>query len=312
MSDQMSRLDSAPLDDLMAEFPAVWHEVGPRLVEASKLGPGELERFLAGLERAAGPWRARLERSHRNPKVVAAALPALAAVRMGQLAVARMLQSAATGVTHGPVRLGLWSGMVVQRLFFRTGLERKAPPRWLFRLLWPLVVDRRKVMPLVQERGIYCFYSRELIASLARRLAGQECLEVAAGDGALSRLLSEAGLSVRATDDYSWTRVPHAAERVERLDAVAALKQYPVPVVLCCFPPPGNGFEKRILAARHVRRYVVITTRHRFAAGDWGAYEAASGWVMTRDEALSALVLPPEIDPLVLTFDRTSLATGVS
>ena len=275
------------------------------MVEASKAGPTGLERFVTGLKDAAAPWQTKLKKSHGNPQVLAEALPFLVAARLGQLAVERMLQSAATGVTHGPVRLGLWSGLLVQRLFFRQGLTRKPVSRWAFRLLWPLVVDRRKVMPLVQQRGIYCFFSAELVSALVQRLQGQECLEVAAGDGTLSRFLGEAGLSVQATDDHSWARVLEYPQAVEQLDAVTALQRYPRPVVLCCFPPPGNTFERRVFAAEHVRQYLVITTTHRFAAGDWSAYEsAAPGWTMTADEGLSSLVLPPEVDPLVLRFER--------
>jgi hypothetical protein len=302
--DALSSLKSASLDQLMSAYPAEWRQVGAHLVEASKAGPTALERFVSGLQGEAAPWQARLQDSHGNPQVVRAALPALARARMGQLAVERMLQSAATGVTHGTVRLGLWSGLLVQRLFFRAGLERKPVSLTAFRFLWPLVVDRRKVMPLVQQRGIYCFFSRQLIRALARRLEGLECLEVAAGDGTLSRFLSDAGVSVRATDDHSWARVVDYPQAVEPLDAAAALQAHPVPVVLCSFPPPGNAFEKRIFAAPHVRQYLVITTRHRFAAGDWDAYEGASGWTMTPDDALSRLVLPPELDPVVLAFER--------
>jgi hypothetical protein len=300
----LTRLESAPLDALMAEYPAQWEEVGARLVEASKAGPGGLEHFIAELTHAAQPWKARVKKSHANPKVVAAALGPIAAARMGKLAVERMLASAATGVTQGTVRLGLWSGLVVQRLLFRRGLERKPVSMAAFRFAWPLVADRRKVMPLVQQRGIYCFFSRELVAALAKRLAGQQCLEVAAGDGTLSRLLAEAGLGIRATDDQTWTRVVDYPANVERLDAAKAVQTYRAPAVLCCFPPPGNAFERRILGTPHVKTYIVITTKHRFAAGDWGAYESAKGWAMKADEALSSLVLPPEVDPLVLWFDR--------
>jgi hypothetical protein len=97
---------------------------------------------------------------------------------------------------------------------------------------------------------------------------------------------------------------------VEKLDAVAALRAHPVPVVLCSFPPPGNGFERGIFAARTTRLYVVVTTRHRFAAGDWSAYTRTAGWTGRLDEALSQLVLPPELDPAVLVFEREATSTA--
>jgi hypothetical protein len=53
-----------------------------------------------------------------------------------------------------------------------------------------------------------------------------------------------------------------------------------------------------------VQLYVVITTRHRFAAGDWDAYEAQDTFDRVVDERLSRLVLPPQLDPAVLVFRR--------
>ena len=74
-------------------------------------------------------------------------------------------------------------------------------------------------------------------------------------------------------------------------------------VVFCSFPPPGNGFERAVLRAPSVETYVTIVSRQRFAAGDWEAYQAApfTGGV---DEGLSALVLPPEIEPAVVVLER--------
>ena len=42
------------------------------------------------------------------------------------------------------------------------------------------------------------------------------------------------------------------------------------------FPPPNNTFERVVFQTPTVQMYVVLTTRHRFAAGDWDlhGYEA--------------------------------------
>jgi hypothetical protein len=303
-SQSVVTVESASLDALMADYPQAWQQLGPRLVEAAKGGPTALAALVQALERQAAPWRAKAERSHHNPQVLAAALPALAAARMARLAVERLAQSAATGVETGPVRLGLWSGLLAQRLFFERGLTRKAVSAAAFRRTWPLMPDRRKLLPLLQHKGIYCFYSRELVQGLAALIAGRPCLEVAAGDGTLSRLLAAEGVAVRATDDFSWARVLDYPATVEKLDAASALAAHPSPVVLCSFPPPGNRFERQVFAAREVALYVVVTTRHRFAAGDWKAYASAPGWSGRLDEGLSRLVLPPEVDPAVLVFER--------
>jgi hypothetical protein len=275
-------------------------------VVASKKGPAALSALVASSQQAAAPWRKKLQQSHGNPQVASAALPTLVASRMVQLAVERMLQSAATGVEEGTVRLGLFSGLLIQRLLFSEGLTRKPVSLAAFRALWPLVVDRRKLMALVQPKGVYCFYSAELVTRLAGLVGARSCLEVAAGDGTLSRFLGDAGVQVRATDDHSWAHAVTFPEAVERLDATSALAKYAPQVVLCSFPPPGNTFERRVLADPGVALYVVVTTRHRFAAGDWAAYEASARLKPRLDEGLSRLVLPPELDPAVLVFEPAS------
>jgi hypothetical protein len=236
---------------------------------------------------------------------------------MAQLAVKQVVEGAAAvragggravGAAAERLRFGLWSGTLVQRLFFRRGLERKPVAMGWFRLLWPLVTQKALLMPLSAPRGIYCFYSQALIAGLGqliREVGAGPALEIAAGDGTLARFLTSAGTPVQASDDHSWSHSIAFPAEVERLEAGAALLRHAPRVVLCSWPPPGNGFEKCVFRSPSVDRYVVITTRHRFAAGDWSAYaEAQAGFERRVDERLSALVLPPEVDPVVLIFDR--------
>lgn len=160
------------------------------------------------------------------------------------------------------------------------------------------------MVPLVQRKGIYCFYSEALIAGLVSLLAGRPSLEVAAGDGTLSRFLNAAGAQVQASDDQSWRHVVSYPADVEKLSATEAVLRRSPRAVLCSFPPPGNDFERKILAAPSVELYVVLSTRHRFAAGDWTAYQEQTAFEWGLDERLSRLLLPPEIDPAVLVFRR--------
>jgi len=91
---------------------------------------------------------------------------------------------------------------------------------------------------------------------------------------------------------------------VERLDAKGALERHSPKVVLCAYPPPKNEFEAAVFKPASVDLYIVITTRHKFAAGDWQAYESQTNFDMQADGELSRLILPPEIDPLLLIFRR--------
>jgi hypothetical protein len=300
----LEELEAAPLDALLQQHPALWAEVGPRLVAAAKGGPAALEAFGRAARAAEKEWRERLRRSHGDPAVLSRALPALVAARMARLGLERTLLAAATGAEQGSVTLGLWSGLLAQRLFFSAGLSRKQVSLRAFRLLWPLLTRKRALLPLLQQKGVYCFYSDALIAALVHLLDGREALEVAAGDGTLARLLNAAGAKVTPSDDQSWKHAIAYPPEVEKRSAAEAVARANPRAVLCSYPPPGNSFEAQILAAPSVELYVVLGSRHRYAAGDWAAYKRQTAFAWGPDEALSKLLLPPEIDPLVLVFRR--------
>ncbi len=311
----LEKLETATLEDLQARFPADWQALGTQLVAATETRrPEALASFMKKTADAARPWRARLEKPRANANDLALALPHLARARMAKLAAEQILRAAAAqvatgnkgvpGKAKGPVRLGLWSGTLIQRLMFAHGLARKPVSMTAFRLLWPLIPDRRLLMPLVQPKGIYCFYSRQLVGALAALLGDRSCLEVAAGDGTLTRFLRAAGVEARAVDDQSWAHAISYPDDVEHLDAGAALQRYQPRAVICSFPPPKNTFEREVFRAANVDLYIVVTTRHRFAAGDWDAYEQQRAFTWAPDPALARLVLPPELDPEVLVFRR--------
>jgi len=289
----------------MRRHPEAWRRVGEGLTAALATGRAEaVEAFVRRVRAEAEAWRARVAASGGNPRVLEGALPHLAAERMAVLAVKKTAQAAAVGKVEGTYRLSRWSGTLVQKLLFARGLERKPVSLRAFRLVWPLVRQRRLVMPLVQPRGIYCFYSRELVAALARLVGDRPCLEIAAGDGTLARFLAAAGVAVAATDDQSWDRQISYPAEVEKVDARAALARHAPRAVICSWPPPGNDFERSVFLAPSVDLYVVVGSRHRFAAGDHAAYERQTTFAGGLDEPLSRLVLPPEIDPAVYVFRR--------
>jgi hypothetical protein len=301
---QLALLDSADLDALIEQFPAEWQTVGQALVEAtSTKRPEAIEAFVRSAQEAALPYRQRVERSHKNPQVLATALPYLVRSRMAFLAAKRAVQAAALG-GGSRHRFSLWNGFLIQRLLFARGLVRKPVSIRAFRWLWPLVTQKRLLMPLVNPKGIYAFYSDQLIRALVALIGPRPALEIAAGDGCLSRFLLSAGVATTATDDHSWSHAIDYPDFVEKLDAQAALARHHPAVVVCSFPPPNNAFEAGVFATESVETYVVITTRHRFAAGDWATYQAQTAFEMTCDPRLSRLILPPEIDPALLVFQR--------
>jgi hypothetical protein len=289
------------LKELCAEYPDEWERVQGEL--AVVLAEGKSEHLQAYLKRLsvqpALPSNAR-----ENKKTLEAVVRQAVRYRMAHTALKQHCVAVASGIESGKVRFNLLNGLVAQKLFFSDGLERKPVSMFWFRLLWPLIWQKRMLMPLVQPEGIYCFYSRQLITALAEEIGSCSCLEIAAGDGTLTRFLSQQGVSIRATDDYSWEHSVHYPEWVEKLEAKDALKIHAPDVVICSWPPAGNSFERQVFRTRSVQLYIVISSRHQFASGNWADYNQQSVFDFAEDTELSRLVLPPELDAGVYVFRR--------
>ncbi|QLG89027.1 SAM-dependent methyltransferase [Chitinibacter bivalviorum] len=224
--------------------------------------------------------------------------------RLTEQALRQYAFSAATGVKSGKVRFNLLNGLLAQKLLFEKDLIRKPVSMRAFRLIWPLLWQKRLLMPLVEKRGIWCFYSRELIAGLAQLIGHRRTVEIAAGDGTLSRFLAEQGVDITATDDYSWEKVVKYPESVQRLDAISALSRFQPKVVICSWPPSANHFERQIFRQREVETYIVIGSHSRFITGNWADYEAQTFFAWQEHAELSQLILPPELKAGVWVFQR--------
>lgn len=292
---------SPPLSELCAAYPEEWETVQHQL--AAVLGSGNPEELVSYLKRMSHQAAVAGKKN--------GALPVLEMVRyqMAHASVRQHCVSVASGVESGTVRFNLLNGFIAQKLLFSHDLERKPVSLFWFRLLWPLIWQKRYLMPLVQPKGIYCFYSRQLIERLSGMIGKRRCLEIAAGDGTLSRFLMQQGVQVTATDDYSWQHAVSYPEWVVRKDARDALNQDAPEVVICSWPPARNGFERQIFRTRTVQLYILITSRHQHAAGNWDAYREQQLFAMQEDTALSRLVLPPELDAGVYLFTRKPAAT---
>jgi len=137
-------------------------------------------------------------------------------------------------------------------------------------------------------------------------------VELAAGDGTLSRFLNAAGLAIQASDDYSWDATAKMASAdVVKLDAITALKKLKPGVIICSWPPAANSFEREIFAASETQLYVVVGSRHHFASGDRSTYSTAVGtaeqpgkFTVEFSKRLTEAVLPRELDNEVLVFRR--------
>lgn len=295
-----------PLEELRDAYPEHWRAVQGEIAAIS--ARGDLEELEAHVLAVAQPPAAgsRRDRRARGPEAL---LVAEIRRQMTAAALRQLTLAAATGRTEGRVRFNLLNGWIAQRLLFVRALERKPVPDGWFRLLWPLLWQRRMLMPLVGPKGIYCFYSRRLISELAQLIDDRTCLEIAAGDGTLSRFLGDAGVRVTATDDRSWSHTVTFPDDVVEEDARAALCTRRPQVVVCSWPPAGNPFEQAVFTTPSVELYIVVGSRHRFATGNWTAYEAQRDFVHEHSERLSRLVLPPEVEGAVHLFRRRAART---
>ena len=260
--------NEAHLQELMEHYPETWQNVGPQLVSALKDGRAQtLNEFSTKAKSEEETWFYKIRQSRFNTKVIESALPHLIKSRMALLSIDQCYQASATGKASGKVRFNLLNGYIIQKLLFSRHLTRKPASLKWFRFWWRFVTQKRLLMPLVQPKGIYCFYSQELINELCALIGDRTCLEIGAGDGTLARFLEDRGMQIYATDDYSWSHVVAYPKTVEKLSAKQALGKYQPHAVVCSWPPPGNNFERRVFSTRSVDLYIVIGSRYRFAGG---------------------------------------------
>lgn len=302
----MAWLQKEPsLKELCREFPEEWQKVECDLAIVFSSGKSsDVQLYLKQTSLVVSRLSRHSPNVLQGPPQKNRTVSELVCFHMARKAVQQHYVAIASGIDSGKVRFNLFNGLLAQWLLFEKDLIRKPVSLPLFHLLWPIVWQRRFLMPLVQPKGIYCFYSGKLILELKKILYGKKCLEIAAGDGTLSRFLTHEEVSITATDDGSWSHSIDYPESVVRLDAKDALRRYGPEAVVCSWPPSNNGFEKQIFVTKSVQQYIMIGSRHTFAAGNWDVYKTQTSFSFEELPHISRLVLPPELDAAVYIFNR--------
>jgi hypothetical protein len=293
------------LQPLIEQYPGIWADTGLKLVSALEDGRTQtLNAYVSNAKSTMDMWLNKIRSSRNNPTLIQSALPYIIRSKMALLAMEQCYQAAASGRASGKIRFNLVNGFIIQRLLFSRHLTRKPVSLGWFNFWWPFISQKRLLMPLVQPKGIYCFYSIRLIREIAALIGDKACLEIGAGDGTFTRFLTDQGVNIRATDNHSWKHAIEYPKTVEALDARQALDKYQPQAVICSWPPPGNTFERYVFNAKSVALYVVLGSRYKFASGNWDAYAAQTRFDQTIDERLSSYLLPPELESAVLVFKR--------
>ncbi|WP_010251065.1 class I SAM-dependent methyltransferase [Acetivibrio cellulolyticus] len=246
----------------------------------------------------------RIHESGFNEMTVNSFLPDIIKARIALDTLEQLNLSAQAGKSYGKVRFNLWDGWILQKVLFKKGFERKPVSLLLFKLVWPFITNKKILLPMVNKKGIYCFYSKKLLKELANLIGDLKCIEIGAGDGTLTRFLKAYGVSCLATDDYSWNNYIQYPDYVEKIDAKEALNKYKPDVVICSWAPPGNAFEKTVFKTESVKLYIAIGTKNHALTGNYEAYQNQDTFDMELSQQLSSLVLPQSKDNAVYIFKR--------
>lgn len=245
----------------------------------------------------------KIKKSDFNQKNIDAFLPDVIKARIAIDVIQQFNLLVQTRFT-GKMRFNLWDGFILQKILFKKHLARKPVSLFWFNVFWPLITNKKILLPLVHNKGIYCFYSKKLIKELCNLIGNSSCLEIGAGDGTLTIFLNELGVKCNATDNYSWENYIDYPGFVEKLEAKAALTKYKPNTVICSWPPPGNSFEKNIFNMDYVNLYIVIGTKNPLVSGNHEAYQNQKNFIIEYNEKLSGMLIPPSKNNAVYIFRR--------
>ncbi|AWB44718.1 SAM-dependent methyltransferase [Paenibacillus sp. CAA11] len=247
----------------------------------------------------------KISTSGMNERTIKVFLPDIIKARLAFYLLEQLNVIASSNTTNNSVRFNLWDGTILQKLLFRRGFERKPVSVRVFRIFWRLIINKRVLLPLVNQKGIYCFYSKELIKELSVLIGEKSCVEIGAGDGTLTAFLNKQQLlECRATDDYSWKHYITYPDFVEKADSKTALNKYQPKAVICSWPVPKNTYERHVFQSDSVDLYIVIGTKNATYTGDFETYYNQQCFSMELDEHLSSLILPPSDENAVYIFRR--------
>lgn len=288
------------LEELQQAFPRDWAITQDELAEAIR------DKSHSRLDALLRPEMTQPSRRHRSVRLsrrdAQEFLRQLVRQRMATLAIERYLKGSLTSEKN--TNLPVTDRLIFRCLFFDKDYNRKLVSNFGYRVLWPLVRQPNLLLPLAEAHGIYCFYSKRLIAGVCELVGGRPCIEIASGDGALSRFMRARGIAVTAFDNYSWAHKITYPSDVVKCDAADAVRLHRPEIVICSWPPAKNNFEQDVFRARNVSRYIVIGSDHKFAFGNWKIYRSQHDFSWRKDVQLSGYLLPPEFGGAVYVFDR--------
>jgi hypothetical protein len=108
-----------------------------------------------------------------------------------------------------------------------------------------MTIEGYHVKDKLRRLGMFAIVDKYWTKQLANWIDGRRCLEIMSGWGWLAKALSEHGVNIVATDDYSWGHYEmiQQVHPIEQLDACEAVEKYnDAEVLLCSWPYMDNDF----------------------------------------------------------------------
>lgn len=295
------------LEDIAEKYPDEWDKVQKEVCKILASREAKtISSYAIKSKKHAEIWKERIRKSGNNPKVLKTATPHLIRCRLSHLALNKYFDALTQKKTKSKsqnIISSIYYILIFKRYFTKKRFD--VPPINLrtHRYLWKFVKNKESILGKAYREGVYCVFSKQLIEGLSNILDGEETLEIAAGDGALTSFLRKK-CKIRATDDHSWKKKIEYDHSVEKIDAIAALDKYKPSAVISCFPPAPNGFEKKVFTCESVNLYIVIGSRHDYASGDFKTYSTQEYFSWETSIELTNSVFPREIDPCIYIFRR--------
>jgi len=125
------------------------------------------------------------------------------------------------------------------------------------------------------------------LSKLLHSINAKVIVEVAAGDGMLTKILLDRGFNVYATDSYRWTYEKQYSP-VEKLTYGRALKKYSPDVVICSWMPLGTNWTPTFRETESVMHYIQMGEVEQCCGGDW---KKRKGWTVGEIEECSKYAL---------------------
>lgn len=149
------------METLLRQYPEYKKEILSELSALRNGGePNIIETILKKYTTNAKIANSKIIKSGFNERTIKTFLPVMIKARFAIYLLEQLSVAAASENANNHIRFNLWDGTILQKLLFRKGFERKPVSLGMFKFCWRFVIHKKILMPLVNKKGIYCFYSK--------------------------------------------------------------------------------------------------------------------------------------------------------